>query len=239
MTKLVTKIKQSSRKLKQHHTHAVKHMHSQFKKRPLVTVLGILIVVGLLGAGSYAGVTQLQNANVNLKDITEKSEKKEQLKITEEIASVATPSPSPSPTPTPDINKGADLPGRTATYSPGCRGAGCPTANPNFSIITTRTIAVIAGTSVGPFTASTSDGSTVDWSTPQYNGGLGPNGYNLTSNRVGPSTEYYIRAEPSVAPGTYTLYMSAIKTSTQSLVKTTITVNVTPAPTTYPAPSTP
>jgi hypothetical protein len=228
MVKITTKIKR-------YYMRALKHM----KKRPLVAVLSVVAIVALLGVGSYQlfGVKFSQNANIDRKNEATKSVKDDSIKKSDqEITPVASPAPpevKPDDKPVPQKTTPT---APSSTQGKGC--AGCATPNPSFSIITTGSISVTAGSSVGPFTASTSNGSTVSWATPQYNGGIGPQGYMLSGSYSAPSLQYYIRAESNVAPGNYTLYMSAIHPGTQTNVKTTINVNVLPAPT-YPGPLSP
>ncbi len=136
-------------------------------------------------------------------------------------------SPAPPTEPEPDLETSAHASSHNTAYTPKCRGAGCVTANPSYSIITDGAITVTAGSTAGPYTARTSTGAVVDWSTPQFNGpGVGPYGYTNSNLRKTSSSQYYIRAESNIAPGTYTLYLSAIEGSSETLVRTAIAVTV-------------
>ncbi len=135
-------------------------------------------------------------------------------------------SPAPSSGKGPDLETSAHASSGNITYTPKCRGAGCVTANPGYSINTNSAITVMSGTAAGPFVASTSSGATVNWSTPQYNGtGFGPYGYTNGSMNA-PSLQYFIRADPNVPSGTYMLYLSAMQSRTETLVRAAITVTV-------------
>lgn len=210
------------------------------KKRPSITLLSGVAIIAVIGTGLLFAPSAIhRKANVDNKASTPGIS---QVSIDGEaispIHAVPTeqPAPAPSAEPEPNLDESARAPASSITYSPKCRGAGCVTKNPSYSILTNATITVAAGTTVGPFNASNSIGAPVSWSTPQYNGtGFGP--YGFTRDSLGgatPTLQYYIRAESNVAPGTYTLYLSAIKSDTETLVRSTIAVTVTPAPTTEP-----
>jgi len=142
------------------------------------------------------------------------------------IGTTSIDAPVPSAEKKPDLETSAHASSGNTSYTPKCRGAGCVTANPGYSISTNNAITVMSGTVAGPFVASTSSGATVNWSTPQYNGtGFGPYGYTSGSMNA-PSLQYFIRAESNVPPGTYTLYLSAIQSSTETLVRAAIAVTV-------------
>lgn len=182
----------------------------------------VLLFVGLFQVPAVASLY----ANIVSNNEATAPEKK---KLSDNIQTIApTPTPSPSDDPIEAEAKEIDRKGvgTVITPTPACRGVGCPTANPKFSIITQKSFTLYAGSFIGPFTASTSDGSSVDWSGPTYVSGFGPYSYNLTGAHKGSTFEYYIRAESNITPGNYTLVMSVIQPSTESIVKTTVNVTV-------------
>lgn len=214
------------------------------KKRPYIAIVAVVAVIAI-GTISYQvyGLTGVRTVQTNseLMKLDEKSKKNDSKDIDNAMdSSIAAPvtvapaQPKKEPV-TPKSSAGStaqDKAGMTSSgvmSKPGCY-AGCATANPGFSIQTIRAVTVAVGGRTGTLTASTSNGASVKWTTPQYNdGGFGPFGYTMSTNLSGPSLQYYIEAGQNVAPGTYTLYMSAIQGSTQTLVRTTIVVTVLPA----------
>ncbi len=194
-------------------------------KRSAITLVIVSVVLSFgLFTYTHPTSTSLQTANVNVNTVTKPAD--DQLIVQPDAAlgtiAVQTATPDPNVTDQPPTNR--------TSYSSQCQGVGCVTANPSFSIVTPRSFTVEAGSHVGPFAASTSSGASVNWTTPQYNGdGHGPSGYVMnSSDSANTSTmQFYIGANPNVTPGSYTLYMSAIKTDEEAIVRTTITVNVT------------
>lgn len=231
MVKKTNIFKQATHAAGHHHKRAVKGVRSYYGKRPIITLLGtafvaIILVIGLFQVPGVASLC----ANIVSKDDSTEPAKKD---LTDKVETLAvTPSPSPSEDPIEAEAKEIDKKGvgGVVTPTPACRGAGCPTANPKFSIITQKSFTVYDGSSIGPFTASTSNGSSVDWSGPTYVSGIGPYSYGLTGSFKGPTFEYYIRAEANVPPGVYTCVMSVIQPSTESIVKTTVDVTVLAGP---------
>lgn len=232
-------IKKSVKRLRKQYSRTAQVVRKQFNKRPLVTTLSTIAIVVLLSAGLFQvpGVASLY-ANITSNGDTIEPAKKDLADKVETLA--VSPSPTPSDDPVEAEAKEIDKKGvgSVITPTPACRGAGCPTANPKFSIITQKSFTVYAGSSIGPFTASTSDGSSVDWSGPTYIAGFGPYSYGLTGAYKGPTFEYYIRAESNIAPGNYALVMNVIQPSTESIVKTTVNVTVLAGPDPMHGPST-
>lgn len=209
------------------------------KRRPIVAGAVAVFVFALIGIGLYqaVGVTSSQIAKVGSKDASEKPVeapvKKEVTQVDSIASSSPTPTPSASTVPQPaPVDKNSNPSSSNVAYNPNCRGAGCATPNPKYSIITEKSITVTAGSYVGPFKASTSTGVAVDWTGPQYDNGVGPYGYaqNLSDMRGTANYPFYIRAEANVAPGNYTLRIGSVDKATQSIVKTTINVTVLAAP---------
>jgi len=104
---------------------------------------------------------------------------------------------------------------------------------PSYSIGTTKNITVHIGEYVGPFSASTSDGTVVSWETPfEKDSYSGVYGYTNDSTAISGSSsmEYYIRAESSATPGTHYLYLTAKKMDSYhpQMSSTRLTVTVEP-----------
>ena len=203
-------------------------------------IASVAVLIALFGLGGYMFFSKTGPftafANTANKNESEKGAQSESAneQINKIASAVATGADANSNEPDAD----RDGVGNVISYTPKCRGVGCPTANPAYSIVTNKSITVTAGTSAGPFTASTSNGWAVNWSGPgcmiyttkcPFGFGYG------TGRETLATTHYYIRADQDVVPGSYTLVMSAIHSASETLVKTTLMVVVVPA--SSPAPS--
>ncbi len=197
-----------------------KKFRKKFMKRPVLysTLLSVTLVLAISGGayGIYKSATPAPMA-------TQSTTTDKEADATETADTPTTSSPTANNTETSvTLSKPSASPSTTGS---GCPSTGCPNAT-GFSINTTKSVSLTAGTSVGPFTASTSDGSKATWSTPAYNG-AGPYGYtNGGKLQDITSYEYYIRAEPYTPPGTYTLTFTALNTTTRKKATASITVTV-------------
>lgn len=195
--------------------------------RRIVLFAGMVAILGL-GATSYFFVSKTGPFTASADTVNGRGLDKRELKpkddtIADKIVHSETASEKEDTEEAAINQKGS---GQVVQYTPKCRGAGCPTANAAYSIVTNKTITVAAGTSAGPFTATTSNGWTVDWSTPTcLSGGRCPFGFGYGSLK-GSSLQYYIRADQDVPAGNYTMVMSAIHSASETLVRTTLTVSV-------------
>jgi hypothetical protein len=105
---------------------------------------------------------------------------------------------------------------------------------PDFHIRTPLSMTVNVGGQVGPFIAYTSDGSLVDWQTPDTKDGTdGVYGYMMNPMpQYSKKMEYYIHANDDAKPGTYYLYISAHKNQNPPMMSSIqLKVTVTPSPT--------
>lgn len=238
MPKLPMKVKNSPRKPKHSLALKLKALKTAMRKRPIMSTVGVAAIVMLLSVGIYKlpGLAHNQNANVDTaKPRVTKSVKNEATKVDEKPADsiqesaqpAAKEEASPKPKPAAPVDPNAPAKNVGGVMSkPGCY-VGCTTPNPTFSIITNNSITVTVGTSAGPFTASTSNGSSVSWSTPTYTGAYnGVHGYANTLSHSAVTLEYFIRAEPNTPPGTYVLKLDALHPPTEQKVVTSISVNV-------------
>lgn len=233
MLKSAKKTKKSSKASPRNLQHLGSYLRQKFRQHPIIATVGVTSIAVILCASPY----YLSSASPILSILTGGNEKPSEAtadKSVDKLGDIA------SSTKTGKANAEAaandedsvDIDregvGKITKPTPRCRGVGCPTANPAYSIVVAKSFTVIAGTSAGPFTSTTSNGWAVHWSSPVCNSSTPcPYSFGYGDGRTATATNnFYLRAEANVPPGNYTLYMSALHPASETLVKTSVTVTV-------------
>jgi len=211
-----------------------RYFQRKFRRHPVIATIGVTLVAIILCASPY----YLSSTSSIFSILTGGDEKNSEATVSESVNKLGdiTSSTKTKKTNVEETDKGEDSidisregVGKITKPTPRCQGAGCPTANPSYSIVMNRSISIEAGTTAGPFTATTSNGSAVNWSTPVcMSGTTCPYGFTNAATGSSSTFQYYLRAEQNVPPGNYTLYISTIQPATETIVKTTMTVTVSP-----------
>ncbi len=210
--------------------HTVRGAHSKLKTRlpksPFIAGVAIVVALLVLGGSSYSVYHYFQaSADDNKVLVTQKQgEKKEALpNIDNKLADINKD----------DVKKASETKKdysdpRAPTLT---TGAGCITCdnNPKHSIITNfKSTKMRAGTTIGPFSARTSTGVKVDWSTPGSPKDFSPYSYiKDTSFFNRSSITFYIRTETNVKPGTYQMQMTAVDTKNYTRARHFANITVT------------
>lgn len=233
MLKSAKKAKKSSKLSPPNLRHLGKYFQQKFRKHPVIAAVGVTLVAIILCASPY----YVSNAAPILsiltggnKDTSKTPTDESSDKLGDIASSTKTGKANTEATDNDedDIDIDREGVGKITKPTPRCRGVGCPTANPAYSIVVAKSFTVIAGTSAGPFTSTTSNGWAVHWSSPVCNSSTPcPYSFGYGDGRTATATNnFYLRAEANVPPGNYTLYMSALHPASETLVKTSVTVTV-------------
>ena len=233
MLKSATKTKQPPKKSPRNLRHLEKYFQQKFRKHPIISATGLILIAVVLCASPY----YLSSASPIFSILTGGDEKTSEAATSESVdklgdiaSSTKTGKTNAEATANDEDSIDIDREGVGKITKPTsrCRGVGCPTANPAYSITVAKSFTVIAGTSAGPFTSTTSNGWAVHWSSPVCNSStLCPYSFGYGDGRTATATnKFYLRAEANVPPGSYTLYMSALHPASETLVKASVTVTV-------------
>lgn len=120
----------------------------------------------------------------------------------------------------------------TATTGAGCVASACP-GNPSFSIsVSPSSVTVSPGELATPVTASISDGTAVDWASPNTPNEdvIGVSAYSKTADdfKNKSSIVFYVQASLDAKPGTYTLTFPGTDNVTQTRATGSFNVTVRP-----------
>jgi len=207
-----------------------KYLKTFRSSRPLLFIILVAIgVVVLMGGSAYAIYSSVQRTETST---TSESENDSELPTNQETSKPSETIPvgdiEPATTNTPNVTKNDDNSKKNTPSSTSNSGS-----KPSpFTINTTKSVSIVAGSSAGPFVASTSDGSKVMWTTPSNEKSGSPYGYttNGTGRTASSSYEYFIRSEDATKPGTYTLSFSGVATGSQVRAFASITVIINARP---------
>lgn len=217
-----------NKKIKNPIRRAGKYIRAWHSKQPIFTVIGVLSVVAVLCGTSYGAYRYV--ANQTQKNQVFSTVNQNETKAEDNLNDINT---NLKDTKADSLKKASKTKKdysdpRAPTLT---TGAGCITCdnNPSYSIITSfKSTTMKAGSTIGPFTARTSDGSKVIWSTPASGKDWSPYSYiNGTTFHNLSSITFFIRAETNVKPGTYQMQMTAVDGAKSTRARHFATITVT------------